>query len=164
ETPSPEDLADLLLLLARNLGDLLALPLPLAGPGVGLALGGEVAAESHRDGAGGQLRNARDEDDACVRDGAGEAGREREGDGEAVGHPEDDVAHDLGPREVRLHVVVAGPGAGRALRVRGRYFFRLFRRHGFVCQISRLFVSARSSVATRETTASATSSGWIARD
>ena len=73
EAPALEDLADLFLLLGRDLVDLLVLAPELGAPRVGLALGGEVAAEAHRDRAGRELGDARDEDDARARDGAREA-------------------------------------------------------------------------------------------
>ena len=76
----------------------------LAGVMLGVAAGGEVSAEAHRDGAGGDFGKPGDDDEAAVVDRAGDAGGQGEGDGEAVGHADDDVANDFAGGEVTLNV------------------------------------------------------------
>jgi hypothetical protein len=75
---------------------------------LGVSAGGEVAAEAHGDGAGGDLGEAGDYDQVRAGDSA-EAGSEREGDGQAIGEADYDVADGFGGLEVMLVVgVVVG--------------------------------------------------------
>ena len=75
---------------------------------LGVSAGGEVAAEAHGDGAGGDLGQAGEDDDVGGGDGSGEAGGEGEGDGETVGEADDDVADGLGGLEVAFDVGIVG--------------------------------------------------------
>ena len=82
---------------------------------LGVALGGEVAPQAHRDRAGGDLGQAGGDDDPGLVYRAGEPGRQRERDGQAVRHPDHDVADELAGGEVALDVaglvhVIAVPG------------------------------------------------------
>ena len=65
------------------------------------AAGGEVSAQTHGDGAGGDLGEAGDYDQVRAGDSA-EAGSEREGDGQAIGEADYDVADRLGAPYVRV--------------------------------------------------------------
>jgi hypothetical protein len=99
-----EDIRDLPGLLRRNLPDLVRLASPLGGVVLGVALGGQVTAQTHGDAAGGDLGEPRDDDDGRRIDGAGQSGRESERYRQAIGHPDDDIAHDLAGREVAFNV------------------------------------------------------------
>ncbi len=106
-----EDLIDLLGFVIRAMDDFVLLAAQLGGVVLGVAPGGEVATETHGDGAGGDLGQAGDYDDVRAGDGAGETGGQSEGDGEAIGEPDDDVAHGLAGLKVPLDV---GLGLGIA--------------------------------------------------
>ena len=69
---------------------------------LGVAAGGEVSAETHGDGAGGDFGQAGEDDEVGLADGAGESGGEGEGDGEAVGDADDDVADEIRGAKVLL--------------------------------------------------------------
>jgi hypothetical protein len=86
--------------------DFVVLPGEFGGVVLDVSAGGEVAAESHGNGAGGDLGEAGDDDDVGGGD-SGETGGEGEWDGEAVGEADDDIAHGLGGLEVGLFVRVA---------------------------------------------------------
>lgn len=73
---------------------------------LGVSAGGEVSAEAHGDGAGGDLGEAGEDDEVRGAYGSGETGGEGEGDGEAVGEADDGVADDLAGVEVVLVVIV----------------------------------------------------------
>ena len=98
---------DLLHFARFFVGDLLhlaRLALPLAFVVLGIALGGQVSAQSHGDGAGGDLGQSGDDDDVAVVDRAGESGGQREGNGQAVGHADDDVADNFAGGEMAFNV------------------------------------------------------------
>ena len=97
-----EDLIDLLLLILAAFYHFAFFPQALAAVVLGIAARGEIAAQSHGDGAGGDLRQPGEHDDVQGLDRAGEAGGQREGHGEAVGHADDDVADDVPGLEVGL--------------------------------------------------------------
>ncbi len=99
-----EDLVDLFLFVMGALDDLALFSVTLRDVVLGLSAGGKVATETHRDGAGGDLGEAGEDDDAGGGDGSGEAGGEGEGDGEAVGEADDDVADGGGGLEVAFYV------------------------------------------------------------
>ena len=77
-----------------------------AGVVFGVAAGSEVAAQSHGDGAGGDLRQAGDHHDVAGGDGAGESGGQREGNGESIGHADDHVANLLAAGEMLFYACV----------------------------------------------------------
>jgi hypothetical protein len=62
---------------------------------LGVAARGEIAAETHGDGSGGDLGEAGKDNDARGGDGSGEACGEGEGNGKAVRPADDDVADGL---------------------------------------------------------------------
>ena len=101
----PVSLEDLLDLGGLDLGDgadLVHLARTLAPVVIGVAARSEVAAEPHRDRAGGDLGDAGGEDEARPRDRAGEPRREREGHRQPVGHPDHDVANERASPKVGL--------------------------------------------------------------
>ena len=100
-----EDLVDLFFFVLGALDDLALFAVALGDVVLGVSAGGEVAAEAHGDGAGGDLGESGEDDDVGGGDGSGEAGGEREGDGEAVGEADDDVAHGGGGLEVAFYVL-----------------------------------------------------------
>ena len=99
-----------LLLDVRQLLDLARLPRALRVVVLDLAARGEIPAQAHGDGAGGDLGEPRGDDQVRRRHGAREARRQRERDGETVGHPEDDVAKDVATSEMRLDMRVGAHG------------------------------------------------------
>ena len=103
-----EDLVDLFFFVVGAFDDLALFALALGDVVLGVAAGGEVAAEAHGDGAGGDLGEAGEDDDVRGGDGSGETGGEGEGDGEAVGEADDDVANGFGGLEVTFDVWVEG--------------------------------------------------------
>ena len=72
--------------------------------GVGVAAGGKISAESHRDRARGEFRRAGDDDQPVVADRAGESSGERERYGQPVGHADHDVANLFRSREMLFDV------------------------------------------------------------
>src|ERR1700733_5634011 len=105
-----ENLVDLFLFVVGAVDDLALFAEALGDVVLGVATGCEVAAETHGDGAGGDLGQAGEDDDVGGADGSGEAGGEGEGNGEAVGEADDDVADGLGGLEVGFDVGVVGVG------------------------------------------------------
>ena len=99
-----EDLVDLFFFVVGAVEDLALFALALGDVVLGVSAGGEVAAEAHGDGAGGDLGEAGEDDDVGGGDGSGEAGGEGEGDGEPVGEADDDVADGFGGLEVTFDV------------------------------------------------------------
>ena len=99
-----EDLVDLFFFVVGALDDLALFAAELGGVVLGVSAGGEVSAEAHGDGAGGDLGEAGEDDDVRGGDGSGESGGEGEGDGEAVGEADDDVADGFGGLEVAFDV------------------------------------------------------------
>ena len=78
----------------------------------------QIPAQAHRNRPGGDLGQPRRDDDAARVHGPGQARRQGERDGEAVGHADDDVPDDFGGGEVLLDVRRLGHGApwsGRAM-------------------------------------------------
>ena len=73
-----EDIRHFFHLLARNLADLLLLSPFLGSIVFGIALGSEIAAESHGNRAGGDFGQSGSDDDARLLDRPGEAGSQRE--------------------------------------------------------------------------------------
>ena len=94
-------------LLGFRLGDGRDLVLP-RGPAhgimFGITAGGEIAAQPHRDGTGGNLGKASRNDQLALGNGAGEPCRERKGQRSAIGHSNDDVPNNVPGREVLLNV------------------------------------------------------------
>jgi hypothetical protein len=107
-----EDLVDFGGFVLGALDDFELFAAALGGEVLGIAAGGEVAAEAHGDGAGGDFGEAGGDDEAGGGDGSGKTGGEGEGDGEAVGQADDEVAHHLGGVEVDLVMGVSGPVRG----------------------------------------------------
>jgi hypothetical protein len=105
-----EDLVDLLFFVAGAFDDLALFADALGDVVLGVATGGEVAAEAHGDGAGGDFGEASEDDDVGGGDGSGETGGEGEGDGETVGEADDDVADGLGGLEVTFDVGAVAVG------------------------------------------------------
>jgi hypothetical protein len=101
---SLEDVADLFRLCLGNGFDLVFLDGPFVGVVLGVATGGKVATETHRDGACGNLGKACRDNQVGLGNGPSKASRESEGNGQAVGHADDDVADSVACREVLLNV------------------------------------------------------------
>ncbi len=80
------------------------LALLFGGVVLGVRARGEIAAEAHRDGAGDHLGEAGGDDYVRVGDRRGKTGRQRERHGQAVGHPDHDVADAFGGGEVLFDV------------------------------------------------------------
>ena len=99
-----ENLLHLAGFLVGNLFDLAFFAQALACVMLGVAAGGEISAETHGDGAGGDFGHAGDDHEAAVVHGAGNSGSQREGNGQAVGHSDDNVADDFARGEVALNV------------------------------------------------------------
>ena len=99
-----EDGVDLFLFVVGAVDDFALFALALGDVVLGVSAGGEVAAEAHGDGAGGDLGEAGEDDDVRGGDGSGETSGEGKGDGEAVGETDDDVAHGFGGLEVAFYV------------------------------------------------------------
>src|SRR5208337_1031033 len=99
-----EDLLDFARFFVGNLFDLACLAQALAFVVFGIGAGGEVSAQTHRDGACSDFGQAGDDDDTAVVDCAGDAGSEGEGNSEAVGHADDHIADDVARGEVALNV------------------------------------------------------------
>ncbi len=99
-----EDLVDLFLFVVGAFDDFTLFAVAFGDVVLGVSAGGEVAAETHGDGAGGDLGEAGEDDDVGGGDGSGEAGGEGEGDGETVGEADDDVADGCGGLEVTFYV------------------------------------------------------------
>jgi hypothetical protein len=71
-----------------------------------VSAGGEVAAETHGDGAGGDFGKTGEDDHTGRYVCAGETGGESEGNGETVRHADDDVAYEVGGAEVFFLVMI----------------------------------------------------------
>ena len=71
---------------------------------VAVGAGGQVSAQTHSDGPGGDLGQSGNHDDAGVRDRAGKSGGQRERHRQAVGHADHHVAHGIGSLEVLFHM------------------------------------------------------------
>ena len=108
-----EDLVDLFFFVVGAFDDLALFALTLGDVVLGVSASGEVAAEAHGDGAGGDFGESGEDDDAGGGDGSGESGGESEGDGEAVGEADDDVANGFGGLEVAFGVRVVAVGCER---------------------------------------------------
>ncbi len=76
----------------------------LVGVMLGVAAGGKIAAETHRDGARSNLGEAGSDNKMRLGNGSGEASRESKRNSQAVGHPDDYVADGIASREVLLNV------------------------------------------------------------
>src|SRR6185437_4093045 len=114
-----EDLGHLAALVVGALDDLALFARQFAGVMLGVAAGGEEAAQAHGDRAGGNFGQAGGDHDAGGEGRAAEASGEGEGDGEAVGHADDQVADAGAAGEVVLGVGGRGHegrGGGRAHR------------------------------------------------
>src|SRR5688572_19782647 len=70
----------------------------------GVTLGSQVAAQTHGDRTGRDLRQSGGDDNAGSGYGAGQSGRERERYGQTVGHSNNDIAHDCSGSEVPFNV------------------------------------------------------------
>ena len=90
-----EDVVNLLLLIVDALHDLPLLPLALAGVVLRVTLGRQIAAKSHGDRAGGDLRQSSQDNQFGHAHGAGKSSSQRKWDSETVSHPDDDVAHQV---------------------------------------------------------------------
>ena len=99
-----EYLVDLFLLVVGAFDDFTLFPAAFGDVVLGVSAGGEVAPETHGDGAGSYLGQAGEDYDVGGGNGSGEAGSEGEGDGETVGEADDNVAHDGGGLEVTFYV------------------------------------------------------------
>ena len=97
-----KDLVDLFFLVPGAIDDLALFAEALGAVVLGVSAGGEISAQAHGDGAGGDLGETGQDDEARGGDGSGESGREGEGDGEPVGQADDDVADGLAGLEVLL--------------------------------------------------------------
>ena len=62
---------------------------------IGVVPGRQVSAQTHGDGARRDLGKSRDDDDARGGVRAGQSGRQRERNGESIGHPYNDVAYEF---------------------------------------------------------------------
>jgi len=71
---------------------------------LGVAFCGHVAAESHRNRAGGDLRESGGDDDSRVLDRACQSRGERERDRQTISHSDNDVANDFTRGEVAFDV------------------------------------------------------------
>jgi hypothetical protein len=69
-----------------------------------IALGRQVAAQSHRDRPGGDLGQAGRDHDMTAGDGSGESGGQRKGHRQPIRPADDDIADCLAAREVFLDV------------------------------------------------------------
>ena len=98
-----KDVVDFFFFVVRAINDLSFFALTFRDVVLGIATGGEIAAEAHGDGAGGDLGEAGYDDDASGGY-SGEAGGEGEGNGEAVRESDDDVADSLAGLEVTFDV------------------------------------------------------------
>ena len=107
-----EDLVDFGGLVFRAGDDFEFLAAAFGGEVLGVAARGEVAAEAHGDGAGGDFGESGGDDEVSGGDGSGETGGEGEGDGEAVGEADDDVADRLGGGEVDFVMIMRGRRRG----------------------------------------------------
>ena len=83
---------------------------------LGVSTCGEVAAETHRDGTGGDLGKPGEDDEVGRAYGSGKAGGEGEWDGQAVGEADDEVADGLGGFEMGLGVGIGGVVHGCLVR------------------------------------------------
>ena len=101
-----EDFVDLFLFVVGSLDDLALLAEALGVVVIEVSPGGEVSAKAHGDGAGGDLREAGEDDEVGGGDGSGETRSEGEGDGEAVGEADDGIPDGLAGLEVLLIVDV----------------------------------------------------------
>src|SRR6185369_55939 len=99
-----EDFRDLAHFLVRNLHDFAFLALALFRVVLGVALCGHVAAESHRDRAGGDFGESCCDDDSGALDGSCQSGGECERNRQTVSHSDNDVANDFTRGEVAFDV------------------------------------------------------------
>ena len=82
----------------------------------GVALGREVAAETHGDRTSSYFGEAGEDDDVGGGDGSGETGGEGKRHGETAGEADDDVANGFGGFEVSFDVGIVGVRVGRVGR------------------------------------------------
>ena len=73
----------------------------------GVASGSEIPAEAHGNGAGCDFRQASNHDDVSLLHGARQAGGQREGNSEAVGHANHNVTDKISSGEVFFNVLCA---------------------------------------------------------
>src|SRR5206468_743769 len=99
-----EKLHDLHRLQLGLLLDLELLALALVRVMLDVALARQIAAEPHRDRAGGDLGEAGGDNEGGRIDGAGESRGQRKGNRQAVREPDDGVSHDEAGGEVLLDV------------------------------------------------------------
>src|SRR5262245_5005846 len=101
---SLEDFGDFAHLFVWNLGDFAFLALAFFGVVFGVALGGHVAAEAHRDRSGGDLRQTRGYDDSGLIDRPAQTRGKCERHRQTISHSDYDVANDFTRREVTFDV------------------------------------------------------------
>ena len=101
-----EDFVDLFFFIMGALDYFALFALTLGDVVLGVSSGGEVSAETHGDGAGGDLGEAGEDDNVRGGDSSGETGGESERDGESVGESDDYVADGGGGLEVAFDVRV----------------------------------------------------------
>ena len=104
KTVLAEDLLHFVDLPLAQVIDFVVLALLFGGVVLCVRSRGEIAAETHRDGAGDHLGEAGGDDYVRVGDRRGKTGRQRERPGQAVGHPDHDVADRRAALEVPLDV------------------------------------------------------------
>src|ERR1041385_3975064 len=80
----------------------------------GVALRREIATQAHGDGAGGNFRQTRSDDDARAVDRARQPGGQRKRHSQTVGHADDDVANSFARSEVSFSVSSLWHGAAKA--------------------------------------------------
>src|SRR5271157_2541295 len=125
-----KDILHLARLLVWDLLHFAHLAQPLAFVVLGIALRGEISAQTHGDGAGGDLSQPRDDNDVAVVHRTGKPGGQREGHSQPVRHSNNDIADNVARREVTFNVWCLWHGflirngiphtAGRAARPRVR--------------------------------------------
>src|SRR5262249_46986025 len=71
---------------------------------LGITTRREIAAQSHRDGAGGNFREACGDDEMRLRDSTGKSRGESKRNGQPVRHPDDDVSDSVACGEVFLNM------------------------------------------------------------
>lgn len=103
-----EDLVDLFLFVLGTLDDLAFFAMTFGDVVLGISAGGEVAAEAHGDRSGSDLGEAGEDDDVGRGDRSRQTRRKGEGDGEAVGESDDDIANGGAGLEVAFYVLAAG--------------------------------------------------------
>ena len=73
---------------------------------LGVSSGGEISTEPHGDGAGGNLGQSGEQNEVRRPYGTGQAGRQREGNRQAIRESDDDVAHRV--RRLKMLLMVLG--------------------------------------------------------